>query len=102
MAKPILLEIPHQLGKAEAKRRMDARVDEVGTLVPGGAQVTHHWSGPDSMTVSIAAMGQTVTAEMAVEEALVRVAVTLPLMLGMMAGPITELVRSSTTRLLAP
>ncbi|RZJ81568.1 MAG: polyhydroxyalkanoic acid system protein, partial [Brevundimonas sp.] len=36
MSKPLSISIPHQLGAAEAKRRLEGGLASIGQQVPGG------------------------------------------------------------------
>jgi hypothetical protein len=85
MAHPIEVDLPHRLGKDEARRRIANNVHKLETHIPGGAQVQTGWVG-DQLNLDVAAMGQQVTATIDVEETQVRLRVLLPPMLGMFAG----------------
>ena len=101
MAEPTVVEIPHQLGRAEVRRRMSSRVGGLAQRIPGGmAEVKSTWVGEDRMLLDVVAMGQKVAATVDVEDTLVRVSVVLPLMLSFMAGPISAIVRKSGEDLL--
>lgn len=101
MTAPTIIDIPHRLGKAEAKRRMKARIGELPAHIPGGtAEVRADWPGEDRMTVDVAALGQSVSATLDVEESIIRVTLVLPLMLGLFAGKIAEIVRAKGSALL--
>jgi len=87
-AHPIHVDLPHKLGRAEARRRIEGNVDKLAGYIPGGATVTHQWQG-DQLRLSIGAMGQSVDASVDVEEAL-----------GLMAKPIEAALRSKGSDLL--
>ena len=94
MTAPTIIEIPHRIGKAEAKRRMKARIGELPAHIPGGvAEVRADWPAEDRMALDVKALGQSVSATLDVEEAVIRVALVLPPMLGLFAGKISEIVR---------
>lgn len=40
MSQPISVEVPHDLGAAEAKRRIQANLHTLGGKLPAGAMVT--------------------------------------------------------------
>ncbi|MBW8911158.1 MAG: polyhydroxyalkanoic acid system family protein, partial [Sphingomonas sp.] len=44
MSDPITVEVPHKLGLAEARRRVDAGIGKLSGWFPGGAEVEHHWT----------------------------------------------------------
>ena len=98
---PVTVDVPHRLGRDGAKARLQSRVGELGQHMPGGmAEVSSSWTGPYEMALQIGAMGQTVSARLEVEEALVRVHLNLPPMLAMFSGLIGNAVRESGARLL--
>ena len=87
MSQPIEVDLPHQLGKDEARRRIANNVHKLQEHIPGGAQVQSGWVG-DQLNLDVAAMGQSVTAAIDVLEDKVHLKVLLPGMLGMFAGVI--------------
>ena len=87
MSQPIDVDLPHNLGKDEARRRIANNIHKLQEHIPGGAQVQSGWAG-DQLNLDIAAMGQSVTATIDVAEANVHLRVLLPGMLGMFAGMI--------------
>ena len=87
MTQPIDVDLPHNLGKEEARRRIANNIHKLQEHIPGGAQVQSGWSG-DQLNLDVAAMGQTVTAAIDVMEDKVHLKVLLPGMLGMFAGVI--------------
>jgi hypothetical protein len=88
MERPVEVELPHKLGRDEARRRIANNVHKLRDHIPGGAaQVESGWVG-DQLNLDIVAMGQKVAALIDVEESKVRVRVMLPGMLAFFAGPI--------------
>ncbi|MEO7276923.1 MAG: polyhydroxyalkanoic acid system family protein [Sphingomicrobium sp.] len=87
MSQPIEVDLPHTLGKEEARRRIANNVHKLQEHIPGGAQVNSGWSG-DQLNLDIAAMGQQVTATIDVQADKVKLRVLLPPMLGMFSGMI--------------
>lgn len=96
---PIHVDLPHKLGRAEARRRIGDNVHKLVGFFPGGASVSHEWQG-DRLDLKVTAMGQSVDARIEVEEALVRLHVLLPGLLGMMAKPIEAALRAKGGTLL--
>ncbi|MCM8557825.1 polyhydroxyalkanoic acid system family protein [Sphingomicrobium sediminis] len=83
MSAPIEVELPHQLGKAEAKRRIAGNMHKLSGFIPGGvADVQEDWTD-DHLRLAISAMGQEVVAAIDVEDALVKCRIDLPPLLGM-------------------
>jgi len=88
MERPIEVDLPHKLGREEARRRIAGNVHKLTDHIPGGAaDVKSNWVG-DQLNLDITAMGQTVAAQIDVQEAKVRCRVMLPGMLALFAGPI--------------
>ena len=87
MTQPIDVDLPHNLGKDEARRRIANNIHKLEEHIPGGAQVQSGWTG-DQLNLDVAAMGQAVTATIDVMETKVHLKVLLPGMLGMFAGVI--------------
>jgi hypothetical protein len=59
MAKPINVSIPHQLGRAEARRRIETGFGKITHVMPGraGGNRTERWDG-DRLIFWVAAMGE--------------------------------------------
>jgi hypothetical protein len=87
MSQPIEVDLPHNLGKDEARRRIANNIHRLQEHIPGGAKVESGWSG-DQLTLQDQALGDSVQSTIDVEESKVHVKVLLPGLLGMFAGPI--------------
>ena len=88
MSKPLLVSIPHHLGAAEAKRRLEGGLASLGQQVPGGlSDFRQSWSG-DVLSFSATAVGQTIRGTATVLTDQVSLEILLPGLLGMMAGQI--------------
>ena len=93
MQRPINVDLPHKLGRDEARRRIAGNIDQLAGHIPGGAaQVDSRWEG-DTLHLDVGAMGQSITAEIAVDERVVHCKFELPGMLAMFAGPIEAFLR---------
>jgi putative polyhydroxyalkanoate system protein len=99
MSQPIDVDLPHRLGKEEARRRIANNVHKLTEHIPGGAQVQSNWVG-DTLNLDVAALGQSVAATIEVEESKVHLRVLLPLMLGMFAAPIQAALKKKGSVLL--
>jgi len=99
MSQPIEVDLPHRLGKEEARRRIADNIHKLQEHVPGNAHVESGWAG-DQLNLSVQALGDSVQASIDVEETQVRVKVLLPGMLGMFAGPIQAVLRKKGGALL--
>ncbi len=100
MAAPLQMDIPHKLGREEARRRIAAGLPKLESKIPGGGKVEAQWHGAYQLTLNILAMGQTVSADLRIEEANIHASVAVPLMLSMMAGAISGFVRTSAEKML--
>src|SRR3954468_6052737 len=85
MTQPIDVDLPHSLGKDEARRRIANNVHKLTDHIPGGAKVQSGWTG-DQLNLQVAAMGEAVNASIDVMDSKVHVRVLLPGMLGMFSG----------------
>ena len=99
MPTPISLDIPHRLGKAAARERLDRGIGKIGTMFPGGGQVSHSWDG-DAMSFTVSAMGQTVGCVATVFDENVHAVVDLPPMLALFAGKIKAALGGALPKLL--
>ena len=88
MPEPVTMSIPHRLGKAEAKRRIDAGFarlqPEIARFV---AAIDYCWDA-DRMNVTARALGQTVAGRIDVGEDVVHVEIDLPGVLGLLGRTI--------------
>ena len=99
MSNPITVDLPHKLGREEARRRIERNVGKLSSHIPGGAQVGSRWTG-DRVDLDIKAMGQQVAAQIDVQETIVRLTVTLPPSLAFFRGMVEPLIRSQGASML--
>ena len=99
MNQPVQVDLPHKLGREEAKRRIGGNIHKLKDQIPGGAQVNSSWEG-DQLNLGVQAMGQSVDARIVVEESQVRCTLMLPPMLAMLARPIEAMLRNKGSDLL--
>jgi hypothetical protein len=93
--------IPHQLGREEAKRRIQEQIGAMRTQ--HGAmfsKLQETWNG-DAMEFAATTMGQSVSGRLVVEESVLHVTVALPWMLSIMAGSIKHKLEEQGRQLLA-
>ena len=84
----LAVSIPHQLGRIEAKRRIQEQIGVMRTQ--HGAMFTklhETWNG-DTMDLAATSMGQSISGRLVVEEGVMHLTVALPWILSMMAGSI--------------
>ena len=100
MQQPIKVDLPHKLGRDEARRRIANNIHKLKEHIPGGASyVDSKWIG-DELDLTVHAMGQAVETRIGVEETKVRVEVMLPGMLALFAGPIEAMLQKKGNILL--
>lgn len=100
MQQPIQVDLPHKLGREEARRRIANNIHKLKDHIPGGgAHVDSSWSG-DELDLKVQALGQSVDTRIGVEETRVRVQVMLPGMLAMFAKPIEAMLQKKGSVLL--
>ena len=88
MQRPIDVDLPHKLGKDEARRRIAGNIHKLENHIPGGtSRVDTEWVG-DTLNLTVHAMGQKVDAKIDVFEAKVHCCILLPGMLSLFAAPI--------------
>ena len=90
MATPITVSIPHQLGRAEARRRIETGFAKIIHLLPGSAGSSHErWDG-DRLVFGVAAMGQNVSGVIEVLDTAVTMEIELPGVFGLIAGGLKD------------
>lgn len=100
MSKAVTLTIPHELGRAEARRRIDEGFANFAQHLGAASGVlSKTWAG-DKLNFAFAALGQKVTGVVDVEEAAVRVEVLLPNLLALMADKVKGRLRKEGQLLL--
>jgi hypothetical protein len=100
MATPITITIPHQLGRAEARRRIEGGFAKLIHQMPGsGGAGSEHWEG-DRLTFATGVMGQSIAGVIDVLETSVTMEIQLPGLLGMIAGAFKDRLQKAGTLLL--
>ena len=87
MSKPVSVSIPHELGKAEARRRIDEGVGRLTAQIGAVGEIKQAWEG-DLMRFSLQAIGQTVTGTIDIREHEVLLEVYLPGIFAMIANKV--------------
>jgi hypothetical protein len=93
------VDVPHDLGAAEARRRIAGSTDRLISRLPAGATARPQWSG-DRLLLDIDALGQSLTASLDVQERIVRVEVALPPALAFLRPLLETGIRRAGTELL--
>jgi hypothetical protein len=85
MSKPLLVSLPHRLGKEEAKRRLQAGFGNAQSNFGNFFTVQDEtWNG-DQLTFRLSALGQAAAGTVDVAEDHVKIEVTLPWLLAKFA-----------------
>lgn len=100
MSTPITITLPHQLGRAEARRRIETGFTSLfGQLPGGGATHSERWDG-DRLSFSVGGMGQTISGVVDVQDAAVTMQIELPGVLGLLAHGLKGRLQKAGQRLL--
>ena len=100
MQRPVDVDLPHRLGRDEARRRIASNIYKLENHIPGGtSRVDANWAG-DTLNLTVTAMGQSVDAKIDVMEAKVHCHIMLPGMLALFAAPIEAMLSKKGSDLL--
>jgi putative polyhydroxyalkanoic acid system protein len=100
MSKPLVVSIPHRLGRAEATRRLKSGLGSVRTHFGHVLTVQEEtWTG-DHLDFRVSALGQAAHGTIDVAEDHVQLQVVLPWLLAQLAQTIQPLIRKQGTLLL--
>jgi hypothetical protein len=93
MAQPLTVSIPHQLGRQEAKRRLESGISRIRPELAGLVNtLDYDWDG-DDLNFRAVAMWQTITGRIEVLEDAVRIEIELPWMMRLLGDTILKQVR---------
>jgi hypothetical protein len=100
MSQPLIVSIPHRLGRVEARRRLDSGIGrlqpELNALLSG---LDYHWE-EDTLNFVASAMWQRITGRIEVLDEAVRVEIDLPWVMQLLRDTITKRVRGRGVALL--
>ena len=100
MSTPLIISIPHRLGKAEALRRLKTDLSGAGAGFGHLFTINEQtWNG-DRLQFRITALAQDVHGSIDVAEDYVRLEVFLPWLLALLAETLQPLIRKEATLLL--
>jgi hypothetical protein len=94
------VSIPHDLGKEEAKRRIQNGLPKLQQHIPGGGTMDAEWPADYGLALVIGAMGQKIPVRLDIEDDVINGDVEVPLFLKMMSGQIAEFVKTSAEKML--
>ena len=101
MSKPVVVTIPPDLGRAEARRRIEEGVGRLTSQIGAVGELKQAWEG-DTLRFSLQAIGQTVTGTIEVAEREARLEVHLPGIFAMIANKVKGRLRAEGQVLLGP
>ena len=102
MAKPLVVTIPHQLSRAEAKARIQSGLGQVRQqLSPFVGSIKERWT-EDRMEFRLTPLGQNVSGRIDVMEEAVQVEVELPWMLRLIAEKLQRRIGKEGKLMLEP
>lgn len=103
MSQPIVINVPHQLGKAEAKRRIEEGFSSMqqleGAGLPGGMSFEKKWEG-EQFQLKARGLGQTMSAVFDILDDSVKVTIELPNLLAALADFIKTTITKQTVKAL--
>jgi hypothetical protein len=100
MSKPVVVSVPHHLGRDEAVRRLKAGFERAGSQFAGILNISEQaWSG-DRLTFNASALGQHAAGTIDVQDDQVVIAVTLPWLLAKIAEKLAPAIRRESTLML--
>ncbi|MDB6155962.1 MAG: hypothetical protein JWL90_4415 [Chthoniobacteraceae bacterium] len=100
MSKPLVVNIPHDLGRIEARKRLQDGFGRIQEQIGGkGLAFEERWEG-DRLYFNAGALGQKVSGQVDVEERNVRIEIELPWLLAAIAGQLQGRVQKEAQLLL--
>jgi hypothetical protein len=99
MTKPLVVTLPHRLGKEEAVRRLKGGLERAAQSFPVLTVEEESWVD-DTMSFRVRALGQAAAGTLAVEQDQVVLTVTLPWLLQQFANVAQAAIRSRGTLML--
>ena len=100
MSKPLIVSIPHSLGKQEARKRLETGIGQLRhSFGDKLTSISETWTG-DRLDFDIKALGQAVSGNLDVMEDSVRVEVQLPWILAVIADKARGMIEKQGTLML--
>jgi len=99
MSEPVTVDIPHKLGRDEAKDRLRKGLDKLTSFIPGAGILDDRWDG-DSLSFKVRALGQTATAKLDVFDDRVHAVIDFPPLLSLFADKARQVLSDSGRKLL--
>lgn len=100
MSKPVVVSVPHRLGREEAVRRIKAGFERAGSQFGGLLAISEQtWAG-DRLSFRASALGQQASGTVDVLDQEVVIAVSLPWLLSKIAEKLVPAIRRESTLML--
>jgi hypothetical protein len=100
MSQPVVVSVPHRLGREEAQRRLKSGFERAGSQFGGLLDISEQeWHG-DRLTFRASALGQQAAGLIDVLEDSIRIEVTLPWLLAKVAEKLIPAIRRESTLML--
>jgi hypothetical protein len=99
MTQPLVVTIPHRLGREEATRRLKGGLSRASAAIPRFKIEEETWSG-DHLSFKLIGMGQEASGTAEVNDANVRIEVVLPWLLQRLGEMVQGVIRSRAQILL--
>lgn len=99
MTKAVVVTIPHELGRAEARRRVEAGFAELTQRVGGLGSVSRSWDD-DRLAFALTILGQSASGAIEVADRALRIEILLPNVLAAIAGSLRGRLRKEGRLLL--
>jgi hypothetical protein len=100
MSQPVVISVPHRLGREEAARRLKSGFERAGGQFGGILTISQQaWSG-DRLTFQASALGQQAAGTIDVMDDSIRIEVTLPWLLGKIAEKLAPAIRRESVLML--
>ncbi|MGA7868406.1 MAG: polyhydroxyalkanoic acid system family protein [Stellaceae bacterium] len=100
MPQPLVVSIPHRLGRQEAKRRLDSGISRLRPELAGLVSTLDYTWDQDRLNFNVSAMWQTITGAIEVLDDAVRIEIHLPWMMSLLADTIAKQVRGRSMAML--
>jgi len=94
------INIPHSLGRDEAKRRIEVGLPKLAAHIPGGGNLASEWSGDYVLDMTITALGSRIPVSLTIEEDRLIGSLEVPMLMKMMQGQVAEFVKTSAAKML--
>lgn len=101
MPAPIVVRIPHSLGRTEARRRIEHGVGQARSMLPSVVTIDPIGANGEKLSLGVHALGQTINADVAIEDECVIVEASVPIFLAPFARKAKTFTQSFATKLLS-